>query len=418
MLKQDIFKDIVDVMDNDSSCKELNHYNALKIYNNITENMSDNEFLYIVNSYLNSYGLTGHLNFIKNDYTYLPFKVERYDNFLFITDANKDSNFNIGDKIISIDGYSIKEYAKHHNDFLFNESEERQGPHWERLLRYASKIICISHLDNKIYEQELKLTSNWSNCENYECKIINDEITYLRFNDFADEIALDCFYKENDKIISNSKNLIIDVRGNNGGSDSGYFKLLKYALPNGKRLNELDINEDVISKYGSETNYSKRNCDIRIKLFDSLLSQDIPLETKELILKMKKESIDKSGFGFCLDEEDMDISIIGDSKVEKIYIIADSKCKSTGDNFVYTFGKLDKVSIVGRNTMGILDYSNLSFVSYDEYTLIYPTSRLVASKNGNVMMKKGVKVDYYIRWTPEHIQTDKDLNYVLKIISG
>lgn len=65
----------------------------------------------------------------------------------------------------------------------------------------------------------------------------------------------------------------------------------------------------------------------------------------------------------------MDIPIAGDSNVEKMYIITDSGCASSGDNFVAVFSMFPKVSVVGRPTMGILDYSNVAFVQYDDFSL-------------------------------------------------
>ena len=77
---------------------------------------------------------------------------------------------------------------------------------------------------------------------------------------------------------------------------------------------------------------------------------------------------------------------------------------------------LPKVKVFGRPTKGILDYSNVAYALFDEYALIYPTSRLLSLDYGKGMMKSGVMVDEYIEWTPNHLKKDVDLEYVLKLI--
>ncbi len=67
-----------------------------------------------------------------------------------------------------------------------------------------------------------------------------------------------------------------------------------------------------------------------------------------------------------------------------------------------------------RPTQGILDYSNVAYALFDEYALVYPTSRLLALDCGKGMMGKGVPVDEYIAWTPEHLVRDVDLENVLE----
>lgn len=154
-----------------------------------------------------------------------------------------------------------------------------------------------------------------------------------------------------------------------------------------------------------------------MKGIEEYLKMEIPEETRAILLTMRDELLEYRGKGFIKREDDaMDIPIVGDSSVEKMYIITDSGCASSGDNFVAVFSMFPKVTVVGRPTMGILDYSNVAFVPYDNFNLMYPTSRLLAVDSGNGMMKKGVKVDYYIPWTPEHLKRDVDLEWTLQMI--
>lgn len=66
MTKLEIFQDIVKVMNEDSaSCKDRPGANPDAYMDKIQEDMADMDFLYLVNLYLNTFGLTGHLGFYK-----------------------------------------------------------------------------------------------------------------------------------------------------------------------------------------------------------------------------------------------------------------------------------------------------------------------------------------------------------------
>lgn len=418
MTKLEIFQDIVKVMKEDSaSCKDKMGANPNTYVEKIKEDMPDMDFLYLVNSYLNTFELTGHLGFGLKGIGGIAFGVQRYEDVLYITSVSKDTELKVGDKIIRVDGLEIKDFAKKHEVFLFGETEERQAPHWEYLLKFAKNITYISSEseEEKTYNIEL----GYFECaeEKYTCKKLENGISLIRLADFDDEEKIQQMYMENAELLKESKTLIVDVRNNGGGSDTCFLPLLQYALPNGKRIDELDLVDESANKDGSEINYSARNCDTRLKGFEEYLQMELPEETRAILLTMRDELLDNRGKGFLKrEDEEMNIPIVGDSCVEKMYIITDSGCGSSGDNFVAVFSMFPKVTVVGRPTMGILDYSNVTFVQYDNFNLMYPTSRLLAVDSGNGMMKKGVKVDYYIPWTPEHLERDVDLETILQMI--
>ena len=75
-----------------------------------------------------------------------------------------------------------------------------------------------------------------------------------------------------------------------------------------------------------------------------------------------------------------------------------------------------KVTVIGRPTLGILDYSNCCKVDYDDYFLMFPTSRWLAIDKGKGMTDKGVLPDIKVPWTPAHFKRDMDLDKCLELI--
>ena len=138
------------------------------------------------------------------------------------------------------------------------------------------------------------------------------------------------------------------------------------------------------------------------------------------MLKQMVADLDNNcGKGFVITEEDdgsesIDLPYVGDTKVEKVFVITDGSCGSSGDNCVLILGAFPKVTVVGRPTMGIMDYSNVAMQYYDDFFLMYPTSRLTYIDDGIHMMTEGIEVDKYIPWTPEHLERDMDVKYILE----
>ena len=175
--------------------------------------------------------------------------------------------------------------------------------------------------------------------------------------------------------------------------------------------------DDGVLQYGQEILYSERNCDVRIEIIEELLQKNLSTCDEDILKQALTELTDLRGKGFIKQIEMYDSDIIGDSEVEHVYVLTDSSCCSAGDTFVYLFKQLPKVTVVGRPTQGIEDYSNAAYALFDEYALVYPTSRLLALDYGKGMMGTGVSVDEYIPWKLEHLERDVDLEYTLNLIT-
>lgn len=419
MKKMEILKQVAEIMNNDAACcKDKKNETLLKYELLIKEEMSDNEFLLTVNSYLATYGLTGHLFFKKQGQKKLPFRVQRYEDILYVTDVMNNSVLCIGDKIVEINGVSVKIFYEKYIENFFQEPYERQTPHWNFILKYADQIGYVKKFEEDVKYWNVELFDCDSEKSPYIFKRINNSVSYLRLENFMESGKISSLLEKNDLELRTAKNLVIDVRGNDGGNGFSYYPLLKYCLPNGKQLNDLNLSDDGVLQYGQEILYSERNCDVRIEIIEELMQKDISKCDEDILIQVLDELKELRGKGFVKQIEKDDSDVIGDSEVENVYILTDSSCCSAGDAFVYLFKQLPKVKVFGRPTQGILDYSNVAYVLFNEYALVYPTSRLLALDYGKGMMGTGVSVDEYISWKPEHLERDVDLEYVLNYIGA
>lgn len=208
--------------------------------------------------------------------------------------------------------------------------------------------------------------------------------------------------------IIQSSNLILDVRTNHGGNDAFYFPLLDYIFDQNIAFQDLFKTDEVM-----HTNYTKRNCDLWLEEMRDYLKQNLDEDTKQLIqdeITLIKKNYDK---GMIWVPEDTDYMINGKNSPENVYILTDVFCGSSGDTFVANVKKSPKVKVVGRPTMGIMDYFNVITVQFDNYEFDYSMSKMNEKYHYN---QTGVLPDIYIPWTPEHIEQDIDLQYIIELI--
>ena len=412
MKKLEIFDEVVNIMRCDSStCKDIEGGNVEEYRMKIKEEMTDFEFLYVMQSYLASFGIKGHINFYQKESSQsLEFKVQRYQDVLYVTDVAKNASLKKGNKIIEIDGVPVKDFALQHAEFMYGEIEERQSYGWQRLLKFCA-IVTIESEDGTLQKVPIKLDGEWEEKERYFCKELAEDIVYMRLADFDDEEKIQNMYAVNEDLMAKSRYFVVDVRGNNGGSISSFFPLMKYCLPVGKTINELGLKLSNV-----ETNYTERNCNNRLELIEQYKQMELPEETVKMLNAMEAELVKYKGKGFIEDSQELELQIAGEDGVEHVYIITDENCASSGDAFVEIMSVSPKVTVIGRPTMGIQDYSSVCEVSLGDFLFVYPTTRLTAIDNGIMQTRNGVPVDVYVPWNQDFLMRDVDLEKVMSLI--
>src|SRR5699024_377474 len=101
-------------------------------------------------------------------------------------------------------------------------------------------------------------------------------------------------------------------------------------------------------------------------------------EIQKMGENLKKKWEENKGKGFVkFDTQDLKIKVEGRSTPENIIVLSDVFCGSAGDIFVHVCKMSPKVTVIGRATQGMNDYSNLTTMEWKgRLRLSYPTSRL------------------------------------------
>ena len=102
---------------------------------------------------------------------------------------------------------------------------------------------------------------------------------------------------------------------------------------------------------------------------------------------------------------------------EQVILITDTFCENEGEQFVAMARRCGaKVKVIGRPTMGTLDYfDNIYLPINAQMGLSYPIRMTKAAFDGEGISEKGLPVDEYIAWTPDEITEDVLLQRALAL---
>jgi hypothetical protein len=156
---------------------------------------------------------------------------------------------------------------------------------------------------------------------------LEKDVNYIRLGSMRGEykIKIDSLITQNWQSLTSTENLIIDVRTNGGGNDDTYYSLISllYSQPfwfqGGTFYNE----------------EHKKNWDDQYKNLDSIVFKKTEYP-KKLYDQFKVSEYPK-----------------------KIVILIDDGTASSGETFLQIARQSIKVSLLGQNTMGMLDYGNV-----------------------------------------------------------
>ncbi len=417
----EIFEEIVDIAHHDyAGWEDKQDWDRPAFYLGELERLQNKKqltpqkFTDIVNEYLSDFQ-DRHMYFLFEgtgnvNVSTRGFQTRRYKNALYVTETNEEERFPKGTKIISIDHQPI-EQARAASQYLLNEaSAERED--WSALLKKSS-FIKVEDADGKITEFALKDYEPARRKKVCSLKAVSEKTMLLTLPSFADADTILAFIQNHKNELSNCINLIIDVRNNSGGNGQAISALLPYIFPPGERPGS--------EVKGREFNCTNRNSDLFIQLCRNA-RENIEDEGTRNVLDFAEEQFETHrGQGFVtfdfsnLMEEEVS-EFEGTALPERVVVMTDSNCASAAEYFVETCMESSKVTVVGRSTMGVNDYSDLVIKHWDNmFSLYYPVSRIALKTPNDPVHGKGIQPHHYVPWTPQHLREDVDLYCALEM---
>ena len=338
------------------------------------------------------------------------FDVRSFGGKLYVTRVDQETRLQPGDQIAVLDATLPEVFKKQmQKNCLASDVEEREL--WGPVLKMTSRVMVkrggtLKNITLKEYPLKKKLPRLGG-------RLIGKDTLYLDLPHFAEEEAVEKLIAAKEKSLGRCRKLILDLRHNMGGNETAFLPLLDYIFP------EKMLVRDLYDEQGLYTKYTENNCRRKKEMFEQYLPQ-ADGGTKALVQEMMAELDEKSGQGMIW-EDDVELAedetVVGGRCVaEKIIILSDTYCEYAGETFIQICKKSPRVIVIGRPTMGNVDYCNPISVLYDEkFTFTYPISKTKAAKEGMGVSGRGVAVDQYIPWTPVECTLDVILNRAIAL---
>ena len=210
-------------------------------------------------------------------------------------------------------------------------------------------------------------------------QMLDDTTALYRIASFDGNLRLkiDSVTKANVNNLARTRLLIIDVRGNGGGSDASYGSLVSYLYTNPvvETSNALYSTPDNNSKYVGE-------------LFPGMTASE-----KRYYAKLKKrldahpgELVARSRHGqtYTVRRKRRQLH----PELRQVAVLQNKYCASTTEQFLLLARQSQKTTSFGENSEGVLDYSNVQFKPLPCYNL-----RLGWSTSRSYRIDRGAGID-------------------------
>ena len=273
----------------------------------------------------------------------------------------------------------------------------------EWLAFFRSGHLKIKIINNTKNKSELSLKQKNRKQPEIYFKAIDKQTVYLRISTFRGAVKrkIDSVISIHKKTILKTPNLIIDIRNNGGGSDSSYSKLLPllYTTP----IRSIGI------EYLSTSLNNERMLDF---INNPKWGFD---ENSKKWAKKAFDKLDKQKGKFV----NLNSTMVDEIKYDTIYkfpkrvgIIINNKNASTAEQFLLDAKQSKKVKLFGTATKGVLDISNMHFVTSPsgDFELGYGLSRSMRIPE-MAIDTKGIQPDYFL---DEEIKKENWIEFVTK----
>lgn len=301
-----------------------------------------------------------------------------FRDYVAVVIKSTDSTFENGSVLAELKEKSANEYFLLYNSahmLAFATIKPKNGELISGFVKNGKEIV-----DNQNY--------------NFETKFLNENTLYFNIPSFSWEAKpmVDSLFAAQKENLSKSANLIIDLRNNGGGSDDVYGVISPY------------LYTQPIKGIGVDALASNDN----IKGWELILAQypDLPAESRQEIQNLIDKMKLQINQNVNIVEDVIDSSYTRLLFPKNVVILINERCASTTEQFLLEARQSKKVTLMGQNTQGTLDYSNLRESDFCEmpYLLYAPTTRSRRIDIGEGIDGIGIKPSIYLTDKQDWIQ--------------
>jgi len=228
-----------------------------------------------------------------------------------------------------------------------------------------------------ISNQSVAVQQQW---QTVQARRISDKTYYIGIGSFDESNTwpVDSLFHADSAILASVPNLILDLRGNDGGSDFVYSPLLPWLYSDPVTVAGIDV----------------LATDDNVKGWTALLAvKDIPEANKVTLRRIIAQMQSMSGQRVEIYHGDTVRLREIRPFPQKIVVLIDGDCASSAEQFLLVAMQSRKVTLMGQHTAGVLDYANVRDVALPclPFILHYATTRSQWVDAGKGIDNVGIK---------------------------
>ena len=344
-----------------------------------------------------------NLRFALNEEGYTPFSrgfmVRRSAQGMAVDAVTQETRLHPGDEVLAINRTAPDRIVKNLPNPLL-AADELELEHWNGYLKLAVDIT-VRHADGTTETLELARYPAEADAAPTLRELAPGELL-LDPGTLNDAAALEVFVQAHQPALDACTRLVLDLRDSAGDDEEALLPLLPYIAAQDTTAAEIFGDRRI------RTNYTKMNCTRLIHMLTPYLVDDDPA-LRQMAQELTAYYRDQSGRGWVDEAEELPVPAetpILRRGPEKVVVLTDTWCEQEAEHFVQLAKQQGRAALLGRPTMGTLDYRNPVTVEYDEFSFTYPISRTAASLEGRGVDERGVQPDVYVPWTAEECTAD------------
>lgn len=340
------------------------------------------------------------------------FTARRFGEELYVTYVHGDDRVAPGDAIELINKSTPAAHLAHSiGNPTGSDVPERQD--WSHFLNSSSHFL-VRHPDGT--RQDLRTIHMPADKPQLPCSFerLDDGACVLRVTQLdSDEAAQ--LLEANRAEAERAPRLVIDLRNCAGGIESMAYPLLDWLYDEDTNLNIVTQPETVLTHY-TKANCSRREFQIaQLRRLAASQSDDAPgLDWLDENLQV---IADNRGKGYVEETvEPSDWPIKAAPAGQTVLVLTDTATADAAEWFARIAKDAPRATLVGRATLGNLDYSNtVAMAIEDRFIFAYPMSKTKAAAEGRGIRGKGIEPDLYVAFSPEECTRDIVLEQALNL---
>ncbi|MBV8255589.1 MAG: hypothetical protein JO154_23545 [Chitinophaga sp.] len=224
-------------------------------------------------------------------------------------------------------------------------------------------------------------------------KKLSDKTYYLRIASFeaGEAHVIDSVMQASKQAMAACPNLILDLRGNAGGTEPTFAPVSPLLYTDSMRVIGADV-------WATTDN---------IKSWSDLLNTRLPEDTKKQIQAVVDTMTKNKGKMIPLAKDYWKKVTVAGPVPKKIVVLMDHGCAGTTEEFLLEARQSKKTKLMGMHSAGNLDYANARSVKFKSipFMLSYPTSRSRRIDKGQGIDNKGIAPAVLLTDTQDWIAT-------------